>query len=53
MVRVATAKDKREHGSENIIAIQDMRGEWEMPVYSLHDPLLSDEDRAKIKSWEI
>lgn len=53
MVRVPTAKDKREHSSSSIIAILDMRGEWEMPVFSMDCPLLSDEDKAEIKSWKV
>ena len=53
MVRVPTAKDKREHGSSNILAILDMRGEWEMPIFSPDCPLLSDEDKAQIKSWDV
>lgn len=53
MVRVAMAKDKREHGSEAIIAMLDMRGEWELPVYSLYNTLLSDDDKAEIKSWDV
>ena len=52
MVRVPLAKDNREYGSR-IIAMEDMCGDWEMPVYSLHDPLLSDEDKADIKSWDV
>lgn len=53
MVRVPLAKDNREYGKENILAILDMRGEWEMAIFSLNCPLLSDEDKAKIKSWDV
>lgn len=48
MIRIATANDHRLLG-KGCIALLDMRGEWEMPIYSLSNPLLSATDRVKIK----
>jgi len=50
-IRVPTAREQREHRGR-LIAIKECLNGYNHPVHILDDPMLTEEDKQKIKSWE-